>query len=354
MTAARLRAVGTSVPPTRYTQDELLSEFGIEDERICSLFRNGAIASRHLVLPPRGPSGRRVPETAGELLAKHREWSVRLAAEALGNCLKEIGRTPGDIDFLCCVTTTGFMTPGVTARLMDRLGMRPDCSRLDVVGMGCNAGLNGLGPVAAWAQTHPGRLAVMICVEVCSAAYVFDGTMRTSVVNALFGDGAAAVAVSTERQHDPAAAPCPVVMKTSSHIILEALEAMRYDWDDDRSLLNFYLDPQIPYVVGAHAETALGRLLAGTGLRTTDIDHWLVHSGGKKVIDALRVNLGLSRHDLRHTLGVLRDYGNLSSGSFLFSLERLQREGAVREGDTGVMITMGPGSTIEMALIQWI
>jgi predicted naringenin-chalcone synthase len=167
----------------------------------------------------------------------------------------------------------------------------------------------------------------------------------------LFGDGAAALAIST----DPhlAGAPHPLVLKTSSHIILEALEAMRYDWDDNHGLFSFYLDPQIPYLIGANAETALSRLLSGTGLDITDIEHWLVHSGGKKVIDALRVNLGLSRHDVRHALSVLRDYGNLSSGSFLFSLERLNRENVVQPGDCGVITTMGPGSTIEMALIQW-
>ncbi len=78
-----------------------------------------------------------------------------------------------------------------------------------------------------------------------------------------------------------------------------------------------------------------------------------MHSGGKKVIDAVRVNLRLTRHDLRHTSGVLRDYGNLSSGSFLFSYERLLREGAVTADDLGVLMTMGPGSTIETALVQW-
>jgi predicted naringenin-chalcone synthase len=107
---------------------------------------------------------------------------------------------------------------------------------------------------------------------------------------------------------------------------------VRYDWDDGQGKFSFYLDPDIPHVVGAHAERVIDRLLAGTGLRRGDISHWLVHSGGKKVIDAVRVNLGLTRHDVRHTTGVLRDYGDLSSGSFLFSYERLLREGVTRPG----------------------
>lgn len=348
---ARLCSVGTSVPPFRYTQDELIERFNIEDDKIRSLFKNSSIASRHLVLPPRDANGQLMPESQGQLLDKHREWGIKMAAEAMDKCLANTGRTPADVDYLCCVTTTGYLTPGMSARLMKHRDMRPDCARLDVVGMGCNGGLNALASVSAWAETHPGKLAVLICAETCSAAYVFDGTMKTAVVNSLFGDGAAALAIST----DPhlAQSPHPLVLRTSSHIILEALDAMRYDWDDNRALFSFHLDPEIPYVIGANAETALSRLLSGTGLEITDIDHWVVHSGGKKVLDALRVNLGLSRHQVRHSTSVLRDYGNLSSGSFLFTLERLNRENVVQPGDYGVITTMGPGSTIEMALIQW-
>ena len=83
------------------------------------------------------------------------------------------------------------------------------------------------------------------------------------------------------------------------------------------------------------------------------IAHWIAHSGGRKVIDAVKINLGLTEHDLRHTSAVLREYGNLSSGSFLFSYQRLLDEGRTAAGDYGVLMTMGPGSTIEMALVQW-
>lgn len=348
---ARLCSVGTSVPPYRYTQNQLIDELNIEDQKIQKVFTNSAISSRYLVLPPSDAAGNRIPENQGQLLAKHRSWGIKLGAEAVEKCLAEMGCTAEDVDYLCCVTTTGFMTPGFSARIMDHLGMRPDCSRLDVVGMGCNAGLNGLNAVTSWAEAHPDKLAVMVCVEICSAAYVFDETMRTAVVNSLFGDGAAAVAVSTDSSR--AQSVHPQVLKTSSHIVLSAIEAMRFDWDESHGQFSFHLDRDVPYVVGAHTEEALARLLSGTGLTVPDINHWMVHSGGKKVIDALRLNVGLSRHDLRHTLGVLRDYGNLSSGSFLFSFERLIQEGVAQSGDYGVMVTMGPGSTIEMALLRW-
>jgi len=103
----------------------------------------------------------------------------------------------------------------------------------------------------------------------------------------------------------PPAPRGPRILSFASHVITDAVGAMRYDWDDSQGKFSFYLDPDIPYVVGAHVELVVDRLLAGAGLRRRDIAHWLVHSGGKKVIDAIRVNLGLTRHDVRHTIGVL-------------------------------------------------
>ncbi|MFF7976485.1 3,5-dihydroxyphenylacetyl-CoA synthase DpgA [Streptomyces sp. NPDC007905] len=362
VSAPEIVGVGTAVPATSYTQQEMLDEFDITDPRVRSIFLNSAIERRGLTLPPLLPDGSRATETQGELLRKHLTNGLSMGREALEACLKNANATLADVRYLCCVTTTGMLTPGFSALLMKELEMDRHCSRLDVVGMGCNAGLNALTAVAGWAESHPGELALMVCIEACSAAYVFDGTMRTAVVNSLFGDGSAAVAVrspgnpqATDRGEVELVGdtPAPALLRFSSFIIPEAIDAMRYDWDDTHGKYSFYLDPEVPYVVGAHAELALDRLLEGTGLRRSDISHWVVHSGGKKVIDSVRVNLGLTRHDVRHTIGVLRDHGNVSSGSFLFSYERLVADNCVKPGEFGVLMTMGPGSTIEMALVGW-
>jgi len=343
----RIVGVGTANPKSGYSQDEILTRYGIEDRRIRSLFRNSRIDQRYLHLPAVDPGGGAVTETQGQLLDKHRTEGVELATQALRACLERASAEYGDVRYLCCVSSTGFLTPGFSALLIRELGLRRDCGRADVVGMGCNAGLNALNPVAAWAASNPGQLAVLICVEVCSAAYVFDGSMRSAVVNSLFGDGAAAVAVRT------GGGPGAAILKFASMLIPDAIDAMRYDWDDEQHKFSFFLDPNVPYVIGAHAEAALDGLLAGSGVRRDEIAHWVAHSGGRKVIDAIKINLGLTGYDLRHTSAVLRDYGNLSSGSFLFSYERLLDEGRIAGGDHGVLMTMGPGSTIEMALVRW-
>src|SRR5690349_4685380 len=350
----RLLAVGTANPATAYSQRDVLDRYQVGSGPIRSLFLGSHIDRRFLALTDLDADGRPRPETQGELLDKHRREGLRLATRALSTCLERAGAVLTDIRYLCCVSSTGFLVPGLSALLIKELGLRPDCSRADIVGMGCNAGLNGLNPVASWAAANPSQLAVMVCVEVCSAAYVFDGTMRTAVVNSLFGDGAAAVAVravpsGTAGQADGV----PTIVNFASRLIPEAIEAMRYEWDDDRNKFSFFLERDIPYVVGAHAEDVIDRLLDGARVRRSDISNWIVHSGGKKVIDSVRVNLRLTTHDVRHTVSVLRNYGNLSSGSFLFSYKELLDEGRVAPGDYAVLMTMGPGSTIETALLHW-
>ncbi|WP_189269449.1 3,5-dihydroxyphenylacetyl-CoA synthase DpgA [Streptomyces fuscichromogenes] len=346
-----IAGVGTAVPESSYSQQEVLDLYQVTDPRIRSVFLNSAIDRRHLTLAAPGPDGRPADESQGALLRKQARQGVVLGAAALDACLADSGHTYADIGYLCCVTSTGMLTPGLTALLITELGLSTEVSRLDVVGMGCNAGLNALNAVTGWSLAHPGRLAVMLCVEVCSAAYVFDGSMRTSVVNGLFGDGAAGVTLVS--MPAATAAPGPRVLRFASHIIADSLGAMRYDWDEQSGKYSFFLDRDVPYVVGAAAADVIGRLLRGTGLRRSDIAHWLIHSGGRKVIDSVRVNLGLTRHDVRHTTAVLREYGNVSSGSFLFSLQRLKREGVARPGEYGLLMTMGPGSTIETALIRF-
>jgi polyketide synthase Type III len=349
-THAQIVGVATANSGHLYSQQNVLDLFKVDDRRVRSVFLNGGIETRYLTLPQFAPDGQPLDESQGELLAKHSTQGVSMAVRALRACLEQVGARLEDLRYLCCVTTTGLLTPGLSALVCRELDLPRQCSRLDVVGMGCNAGLNGLGAVNNWARANPGQLAVLLCVEVCSAAYIFDDSIETAVVNSLFGDGAAALAVVAA---PPARWSGPTLLKFASRLIPENIGAMRFDWDDSHGKFNFYLHRDVPYVIGSHAELVIDTLLSGTGLHRKDIAHWIVHSGGKKVIDAIRINLGLSKHDLRHTTQVLANYGNLSSGSFLFSYQQLLEEDVAVPGDFAVMMTMGPGTTIELALMQW-
>ncbi len=346
----RIVSVGTANPPRYYKQADLPDLFMIKDKRLRSLFTSGHIDGRHLYLPD--PDAHGIPtESQGQLLHKHLRGSMEIGPQAIRQALEHAELHVTDVDYLVVTTTTGFLAPGLSAHLMNEMGFRSNCGRADVVGMGCNAGLNGLNPATHWAMANPGKNALLVCIEVCSAAYVFDNTIETGIVNSLFGDGAAAAVIRAE----PADAGklAPVVLDFESHVILPALQAMRFDWDDSAGKFSFFLARDIPYVIGEHAETPVDRLLSRHQIKRRHIAHWLVHSGGKKVIDALKYNLGLTTWDVRHTVSVLHDFGNLSSASFLFSYQRLLNEARIRRGDYGVMITMGPGTTIETALLHW-
>jgi 3,5-dihydroxyphenylacetyl-CoA synthase len=253
------------------------------------------------------------------------------------------------------VTSTGFAVPGLTCLYIRDLGLPTTCRRLDVVGMGCNAGLNGLAALVGLMLQQPGRRGLLVCCEVNSSIYCRDDTPGDGIVNSLFGDGAAAIVVSADIAAGAGAQPRPQprLLDFESHMIPEEWAAMRFDWHDELACWRFRVSRDIPRVLGAQCAVPVNRLLDRNGIRRRDIGHWIIHTGGGAVIDAVKHGLGLTEHAVRHTRAVLRDFGNLSSGSFLFSYERLQREGAPRAGDYGVMMAMGPGAQIETALLRW-
>jgi alkylresorcinol/alkylpyrone synthase/polyketide synthase Type III len=343
----RIHSVGTAVPPLSYSQDDLIELFEIKDRRIKALFNSTHIDKRHLYLPKEQLKD----ESQADLLQKHLKGSLEIGSEAINKALAVSGIKKEDISFLCVVSSTGFLVPGLSAYLIKDLPLRNECQRVDIVGMGCNAGLNGLSVVNNWSLANPDRYAVLLCVEICSAIYVNDQQLRTYVVNSLFGDGAAAVVVKNSQTKNGILRP--KMIGFSSFIIPEAIDAMRFDWNEDSKKFSFFLHHANPYVVGKYIQQAVQNLLDKFHLKQSEINHWIVHGGGRNVISAVQINLGISAHDMRHTITVLRDFGNVSSASFLFSFERLLEEQVVSEGDNGVMITIGPGAQLETGLIRW-
>lgn len=339
-------AIGTETPPKKYAQSELMELFNIRNKKIDKIFSNSHIKSRHLCLPEQNPDGTMPQESQAELLQKHQRVALDIGLSAIKKALSKAGLTPGDIDYIAVVSTTGLLCPSLTALYIKALEMRSDIQRIDIVGMGCNGGLNGMQSVVNFCTIHQEAIGLLVCVEVCSAMYVMDETINSAVVNSLFGDGAAAALISAKPF---ASIPiAPKILGFSSHIIPEAIDAIRLDFQETKYSL--YLDKQIPYLLGLHVRTPVDNLLERFGRKRRDIEHWVIHSGGRKVINALKYSLNITERDVRHTTYILQNYGNLSSASFLFSYERLLEEGVARSGDSVVMITMGPGATIECCL----
>jgi predicted naringenin-chalcone synthase len=136
-------------------------------------------------------------------------------------------------------------------------------------------------------------------------------------------------------------------------VVTDAWRAISYHWSANHHKFELYLDKDIPAVLGQHSPAPISALLAEFSLCRCDVSHWLVHAGGKKVLKAVGEANGLSEHDLRHATSVLRQAGNLGSPTVMFSYDELLRTDGVTPGDYGVMVTMGPGATIETALLRW-
>jgi len=345
---ARLHKVGTANPETLYTQEEVLAWSGEKNSKIQKLFLNSHIKTRALYLPEL-VDGLPPEETHQSLLDRHLNGALDIGSQAINKALEAANLKVEDIDFMVCTTSTGFLCPSLTAYLIQHLNFKKNIRRMDIVGMGCNAAINGLQAASAISSAMPGKNGLLVCIEICSAAYALNQNLSTAVVNSLFGDGASAVVIRADSSDTWESGPA--VLDFEPLIITDAIGAMRYQLEGSR--LSFYLERNIPYVIGENAPIPIENLLGRHGLKKEDIKHWVLHSGGKKVIDSIVENLQLPEDAVRHTRHILQKYGNVSSSAVVFALGELLKEGIAKEGDYGVMMAMGPGSSIETTLLKW-
>jgi predicted naringenin-chalcone synthase len=341
MTAPRIAAVATATPPQRFTQSALLALAGYRDPRRRGFFNRSNIESRHLWIDPaRFRSG----ESVDELQTRFRTGALELGEAAARRALEGAGWSARDVDFLATTTCTGRLTPSLDAHLIRRLGCRPDVQRAHIGDTGCAAAMVALEQAWNHLQAFPGHRALVVAVEICSAAYFFDERLESAVAHAIFADGAGALAMS-------GSGPGPAIVAHRSLWRPEHLEAMGFEYPGGRPRVVLSKDVRH---IGA---TVLGEmaqaLLDLQGLKREDIRVWVLHSAGRRVLERARDLLGLDEAALAHARTVLRRYGNMSSATILFVLEEtLQAESPV-PGDWGLMIGLGPGFAAEGALLRW-
>jgi alkylresorcinol/alkylpyrone synthase len=337
--SAKLVSLATAAPPHILRQSDVAAAArrgfaGRYDdfERMARVFKSSGIRQRHGVRPidwylkPLG-----WPERTTAYL----EGACQLFVDAASRALDAAELDASDVDTIVTVSSTGVATPSLEARVAGRMGFRDDVERVPVFGLGCAGGVSGFSIASRLACSRPGSVVLLVAVEVCTLAFRLDELTKANIIaTALFGDGAAACVL---RACDGGAA---AVEMSGQHTWPDTLDIM--GWRIDPQGFGVIFDRAIPPFAQEHIAPAISGILARGGLALEDVDRFACHPGGSKVIAALERALSLEQGSLDHERDVLADYGNMSSPTVLFVLDRILRAGLPSRT---LLTAMGPGFT---------
>ncbi|GAA1203338.1 3-oxoacyl-[acyl-carrier-protein] synthase III C-terminal domain-containing protein [Streptomyces hebeiensis] len=348
----RIAAVHGALAPHQYAQSEVTDMIATTclpegaDRRLLDRLHEGAgVRARHMALRLEEYAGLQDFGVANDAFL---DLAVPLGAEAVTSALDAAGLAPRDVDLLMFTSVTGIAAPSVDARLVGRIGLRPDVKRIPVFGLGCVAGAAGVARLHDYLLGHPDDLAVLLSVELCSLTFQREDLSPANMVaTALFGDGAAAVVACGARR----AAAGPAVVDTRSHLYPDTEQVM--GWDITGSGFRIVLDASVPEVVRKGLAADVDAFLADHGLIRDDITAWVCHPGGPKVLRAVEEALALPADALDLTWRSLAAVGNLSSSSVLHVLRDTLAERRPPPGTPGLLLAMGPGFCSELVLLRW-
>ena len=276
----------------------------------------------------------------------HHDWPARTEAfergalalfiEAATKALDRAGVTAAEVDAVVTVSSTGIATPSLEARAMAQLGFRSDVMRVPLFGLGCAGGAAGLALGAELAAASPGRIVLVVAVELCSLAVRRDlATKGNMVALALFGDGAAAAVLKN-------GAPAPIrVVDSAHHTWPDTLHIM--GWRVDTMGFGVIFDQSIPSFARDHLAAAVDGILAKQALSRDDLTRYVCHPGGRKVLELIEMAMDLPPMVLDHEREVLRYFGNMSGPTVLFVLERVL---AGKTPECALLLALGPGFSI--------
>ena len=279
------------------------------------------------------------------------ETALALGEGTICALLDQVHMSPQEIDQLTVISTTGIAVPSLDARLMNRIPFSRGMKRLPLFGLGCVGGAAGIARTADYLQGHPEEAVILFAVELCSLTLQRDDlSMANLVASGLFGDGAAAVLMVGDG-HPRAQPGLPRVIDSQSQFCPETEHIM--GWDVTNSGFKVLLSADIAGLAQSEVRPSMEAFLGRHGLTIAGIDHWLVHPGGPRVIQALADGLGLPDEALTLSWETLAEVGNVSSASVLLILDKTMKRVQPQAGEFGVLMAMGPAFCAELVLLQW-
>ena len=350
-----------ALPVHAHTQEQIrdaivgwLSHDPGKAEKAASVLANGEVRRRFTVRPlPWYLDHTSVTERS----RVYKEEMISLCEIAAQVALAGAGLRPDQIGLIISTSCTGVMIPSVESHLINRMGFRPETQRQPTTEMGCVAGAWALSRANDYLRAYPGSAVLIVAAELASlTAQITDTSMANIVSAALFGDGAAAtVTVGPGFPRNGRAAAPPRrparILGTRSVLFRDTPELMGFDVTDGG--LKIVLSPRVPRFIRQNLPGVLAPFLEEHGVRRSDLSHFLLHPGGRKVLEGLQHELRLTPEDTRFSWHVLREYGNLSSATVLYMLHHFEREASPRAGDLGLLAAVGPGFCTELLLLQW-
>jgi alkylresorcinol/alkylpyrone synthase len=346
--------VGTSVPRFKVNQEHvrhfarrLFDKSDLNVERLLPVFDHTTIRERYF---SREIDWFKTEHGFAEKNRIYQETGLELAQQATLAACRSIDFSPGEIDHVFFVSTTGIATPSLDAHLFNRLNFKQTILRSPLWGLGCGGGVAGIARAADWLKAHPEKTALVIALELCSLTFVKNDLSKSNfIATALFGDGCGAVIMAGD-DHES-------IQRSRRRLSIEAAGA--YTWRDSLDVMGWKVSDSglqvvfsksIPQIVMQSARPAVENVLGPKGLTTRDIRYFLSHPGGAKVIQAYQDALDLGEDQVRSMKKVLVGFGNMSSATVFFVLDHFFRFADCRPGDWVLSAALGPGFFSEMVL----
>ncbi len=340
----KILSVATALPPHRIGQEEakrfargMFSRADGDFERLLPIFDNVHVDTRYFCVPVEWFEEDHTFPEKNSLYVEH---ALELSEKAARRALDRAGVDPGEVGAIFFVSTTGLSTPSLDSKLIFRLGLSEHTRRVPIWGLGCSAGAAGLARASEYARLYPDETILLIGVELSGLTFQRGDRSKSNLIStSLFADGAAAVLIGGPRARGPE------ILGSFSTTWPDTEDVM--GWDLIETGLKVQLSKSVPVIVQERFRPNLEVACDSMGLDFEEIEHFVLHPGGAKVLDAFEDVLGLEPGGLTLSRDVLRECGNMSSVTVLFILERFLEGGDFAPGDLGVLSAMGPGFSAE-------
>ena len=311
--------------------------------KVIKLFEGAGVDKRYSIMDPEEVFVATSFEEKNDIYTRE---VIQLGEQSLKKALTKAALKASEIDYIITVSCTGIMIPSLDAYLINSLGMKQDIVRLPVTEMGCAAGVSGIIYAKNFLKANPNKRAAVIAVEAPTATFQLEDYSMTNIVSAaIFGDGASSVILSSHEEDKG-----PAIIDEAMYHFYDATSMMGFKLVNTG--LQMILDKEVPKKISDHFPAIIHPFLERNNLTIDDIDHLIFHPGGKKIVQTVEDLFGVLGKNIDDTKEVLRLYGNMSSATVLYVLERFMDRNPAK-GERGIMLSFGPGFSAQRILLEW-